>query len=211
MSELVTQEFIAEIKQFIVENLEYETGSIQFSTRNFYDDTAPSGVSYGEIAPFFSYDVMPLTEILNKREKSFSDELNELVGKSGLKPAEVYNRAQINRQLYSKISSDPDYKPKKLTALALAIALELTLEQTKEFIARAGYALTRSSVTDLVIEFFINRKMYNVMAINEVLEELDEPILGSVALEDSRGRLNATKSKAKAEARERDRKESQNV
>lgn len=210
MSELVTQDFIAEIKQFIVENLEYETEQPAFPRRNFFD---VEGTLFSAIDKFFDFgqSCLPqskdLEEALKQREQSFSDELNELVGKSGLKPAEVYNRAQINRQLYSKISSDPNYKPKKLTALALAIALELTLEQTKEFIARAGYALTRSSVTDLVIEFFINRKMYNVPAINKVLEELDEPILGSVALEDSRGRLNAAQSKAKAEARERARKE----
>ena len=198
MSELVTQDFIAEIKQFIVENLEYATGQPVFSDRHF-DDNAAHWAHGALTSAFIRFDdIMPLNEILDKREKSFSDELNDLVGKSGLKPAEVYSRAQINRQLYSKISSNPNYKPKKLTALALAIALELTLEQTKEFIARAGYALTRSSVTDLVIEFFINRKIYNVMAINEVLYELDEPILGSVTLEDSRGQLDAEESKEKA-------------
>ncbi len=180
MSEQVPQELIAEIKQFIVENLEYETGEPLFSRRDLFADAA---VSFGAAPTFALAGAFGLKELISKRERSFSDELNELVKRSGRKPSEIYNRALINRQLYSKIVGNPNYRPKKITVLALAIALELTLEQTKAFIAKAGYALTRASVTDLVVEFFINRKMYNVMMINEVLHELDEPILGSAVRE----------------------------
>lgn len=181
MSESVPKELIAEIKQFIVLNLEYETGEHVFERRNFL------GFASGAMAPAYAaLSSFQLMDIMDKRERSFSDELNDLVRRSGRKPSDVYNRAQINRQLYSRICNDPKYRPKKITALALAIALELTLEQTKAFIARAGYALTRSSVTDLVVEFFINRKIYDVIQINAVLDELDEPILGSVAREDLR-------------------------
>ena len=188
MNESVPRELIAEIKQFIVENLEYETGAPKFSRREFFD--APPVLSnVADMSPVFgaaSFSLTQLKDMLNRREKSFSEELRDLVKRSGRKTSEIYNRAQINRQLYSKIVSDPEYRPKKLTVLALALALELTLEQTKSFIAKAGYALTRSSVTDLVVEFFINRKEYNVVMINSVLDELDEPILGSIALEDRR-------------------------
>ena len=199
MSESVTRELIAEVKQFIVENLEYDTGQARFFERHFTDYAAQAAV-HADGIPFFSYGFAQLGEILNKREKSFSDELNDLIAKRGLSTVEVYNRAQINRQLFSKISSRSDYRPKKVTALALAIALELTLEQTKEFIAKAGYALTRSSVTDLVVEFFIDRKIYNVMAINEVLYELDEPVLGSVTLEDGRRSSDGDKPKTREKA-----------
>lgn len=182
MSESVPRELIAEVKAFIVENLEYETGENVFERRNLLGDVFGFAA-----APVFTIpSEFGLKELMSKREQSFSDELNALVRKSGRKPSDVYNRAQINRQLYSRICNDPKYRPKKITALALAIALELTLEQTKAFIARAGYALTRSSVTDLVVEFFINRKIYDVIQINAVLDELDEPILGSVAREDLR-------------------------
>ncbi|MBR1579818.1 MAG: hypothetical protein IJ668_04900 [Selenomonadaceae bacterium] len=205
MSELVTRELISEIKQYIVENLEYETGDRAFEPRHF-DQAADyhPDVSHA-MPPMFSSGAAvfgaalgaQLSKVLARREKSFSDELNDLIRERGLTTVEVYNRAQINRQLFSKISSNPDYRPKKMTALALAIALELTLEQTKDFIARAGYALTRSSVTDLVIEFFINRKIYNVMAINEVLYDLQEPILGSTTLEDAKSKLEGREERGK--------------
>ncbi len=181
MSEAVSKELIAELKQFIVENLEYETGENVFERRDFF------GAADFVMPPMFSAaTAFKLSDIVKKREQSFADELISLVRKSGRKPSDVYNRALINRQLYSKIISDPNYRPKKLTALALAIALELTLEQTKAFIARAGYALTRSSVTDLVVEYFISRKIYDVMMINAALDELNEPILGSAVREDKR-------------------------
>ena len=205
MSELVTRELISEIKQYIVENLEYETGDRRFEPRHF-DQAADyhPDVSHA-MPPMFSSGAVifgsalgaQLSKVLARREKSFSDELNDLIRERGLTTVEVYNRAQINRQLFSKISSNPDYRPKKMTALALAIALELTLEQTKDFIARAGYALTRSSVTDLVIEFFINRKIYNVMAINEVLYDLQEPILGSTTLEDAKSKSEGREERGK--------------
>ena len=181
MSESVPRELIAEIKSFIVENLEYETGKNFFEPRDFF-----GAAGLGVAAAFAIPNEFRLKDLISKRERSFSDELNALVRKSGRKPSDVYNRAQINRQLYSKITGDPNYRPKKLTVLSLAVALELTLEQTKAFIARAGYALTRSSVTDLVVEFFINRKIYDVMMINAALDELNEPLLGSAVREDKR-------------------------
>ena len=180
MNESVPREMIAELKQFIVENLEYETGENVFERREFFGSEVSFAIP-GFASAAFSFN---LSDIVNKRERSFADELIALVRKSGRKPSDVYNRALLNRQLYSKIISDPNYRPKKLTALALAIALELTLEQTKAFIARAGYALTRSSVTDLVVEYFISRKIYDVMMINAALDELNEPILGSAVRED---------------------------
>ena len=202
---MATRELIAEVKQFIVDNLEYETNA--FEPRDLDEVMQWSGanaaVEFGSgISPHMAGAVAGgLSTWLNQREKSFSDELNDLILKRGLTTVEVYNRAQINRQLFSKISSRSDYRPKKLTTLALAIALELTLEQTKAFIAKAGYALTRSSVTDLVVEFFIDRKMYDVMAINEVLYELEEPILGSTTLEDGHGHVNSGKEKGKKHVR----------
>ncbi len=177
MSKLITASMLAEIKQYIVDNLEYETKA---------DESALPDISeYGEIFNFantglFSGNIsLDMKDFVMRREKSFSEELNDLVNKSGKSNSEIYTAAQMDRRLFSKICNKPDYHPTKSTALALAIALELTLEQTKQFISRAGYALTRSSVVDLVVEFFINKKIYNVMAINEALYELDQPLLGN--------------------------------
>ena len=103
-------------------------------------------------------------------------EFNEI--KKDLNDPDVYKKANMDRKLFSKIRSNADYKPKKSTAIALALALELDLEETKEFIGRAGYALTHSSKFDIIIEYFIRQKNYNVFEINEVLFAYNYPLIG---------------------------------
>ena len=84
----------------------------------------------------------------------------------------------ISKQHFSKIRNNPDYRPTKPTAIALAIALELDLEATRDLIGRAGYALTRSSKFDLIIQFFIEQGIYNIVEINCVLFDHDQSLLG---------------------------------
>ena len=85
----------------------------------------------------------------------------------------------VDRKLFSKIRSNPAYKPSKPTVLAFAVALELTLPETKTLLKKAGFALTRSSEFDLVLEYCIKHRIYNIYDINEVLFGLDMPLLGS--------------------------------
>ena len=96
-----------------------------------------------------------------------------------MKNSAVYKRANISKQHFSKIINDPDARPTKPTAIALALALELSLEDTRDLIGRAGYALTGSSTFDLIIQYFIERKQYNVVEINIALYEFDQSLLGS--------------------------------
>ena len=112
-------------------------------------------------------------------DAGFSETLLKLIDKTGKKDSEIYKKANLSKQHFSKIRNNPDYKPTKPTAIALAIALELDLEQTRDLIGRAGFALTKSSVFDLIIMFFIEQHNYNVMDINITLYEFDQPLLGS--------------------------------
>ena len=121
---------------------------------------------------------MSLEAMLEKEEMTFSEALLDWLIKKNLNDPDVYKKANIDRKLFSKIRKNPDYKPKKNTAIALALAMELDLEETKEFIGRAGYALTHSSKYDIIIEYFILQKNYNVFEINEALFAFDQSLLG---------------------------------
>jgi O-acetyl-ADP-ribose deacetylase (regulator of RNase III) len=111
-------------------------------------------------------------------DAGFSETLLDLIDRTGKKDSEIYKKANISKQHFSKIRNNPDYKPTKPTAIALAIALELSLEETKDLIGRAGFALTKSSVFDLIIMFFIQQGNYNVVDINIALYEFDQSLLG---------------------------------
>lgn len=119
-----------------------------------------------------------LEDLLKEVEDTFSESLMRWIMKKDKTNPEVYKRANMDRKLFSKILNNKDYKPSKMNAIALAIALELNLDETKDFIGRAGYALTHSSKFDIVIEWFILQGNYDVFEINEVLFAFDQPLIG---------------------------------
>ena len=120
-----------------------------------------------------------LAERLAHLDASFSEALLALIDERGLTDAQVYRRANLSRQLFSKIRSKPDYRPSKPTAVALALALGLTLPQTQELLAHAGLTLSRSSKFDVIVEFYLVRGVHDVMTVNEALFAFDQPLLGS--------------------------------
>ena len=123
--------------------------------------------------------VSGLDEALSHLDAGFSETLLKLIDRSGKKDAEVYRKANVDRRLFSKIRNNPDYKPSKPTAVAFAIALELSLPETRDLIARAGYALSPSSKFDVIIEYFITQRDYDIFKINEALFAFDQSLLGA--------------------------------
>ena len=119
-----------------------------------------------------------IEDAIKNLDEGFSKTLIKLIDKSGKTDPEIYKKANIDRKLFSKIKNNPDYRPSKTTAIAFALALELSREGTKDLIGRAGYALTRSSKFDVIIEYFIEMKNYNIFEINEVLFAFDQPLIG---------------------------------
>jgi len=118
-------------------------------------------------------------DILKLQTKSFSDTLLEFIDKKCITDVECYKRANIDRKLFSKIRSNVGYKPSKNTVLAFAIALKLTLKETDELLESAGYSLSHSFVSDIIVKYFIEKKKYNINLINLALDEYKQQPLGA--------------------------------
>ncbi|MBQ7534157.1 MAG: macro domain-containing protein [Stomatobaculum sp.] len=119
-----------------------------------------------------------LPRIMNHIGESFQERLLHLIDERGLTDAEVYKKANVDRKLFSKIRCNPEYSPSKRTAVALAVALRLNLDETADLLSRAGFALSPSSKFDLIVEYCIRQKIYDSYTINFLLFKYDQPVLG---------------------------------
>ena len=160
-----------------------ERGDVRYSLSDT-DDIPAQGDKFRKDAVEQLFALYSLNNTsLNKQLDStlnltFTDMLTRYINMKGWRDSKVYKAAQLDRRLFSKIMSDREYKPAKDTALALAIALELTLQQTNDLLDRAGYTLSHSNKRDVIIEYFIREGVHNLTDINEVLYKLDQKIIG---------------------------------
>jgi len=183
---VISEKLLGEVTQYIDEHyveahrekrrklLDVESRLVREAVYSEYDGAKPSPVfKQSHAAPIKSLD-----DLIGNLDEPFSTTLLRLIDAKGKTDVEVYKRANIDRKLFSKIRSGKGYMPSKRTAIALAVALELTLDETQDLLKRAGYALSHSQMFDVIVEYFIINGKYDIYEINQVLFGYDLPLLG---------------------------------
>ena len=119
-----------------------------------------------------------LKDLLGRKQETFQQQLLRLIDEKGYTDVEVYKRANVDRKLFSKIRSNPEYKPQKKTAMALAMALRLNMDETTDLLRLAGLALSPASLMDVIVGYCIENRIYDLFEVNALLFEYDQPLLG---------------------------------
>ncbi|MBE6040740.1 MAG: hypothetical protein E7219_07260 [Clostridiales bacterium] len=158
---IVTEETAPKAREGILEKK-------MFSKRNaMFDSSMPPGAAGSS-----------LDDIIGPLGETFQEKLLAAIDAKGFKDSEVYAKANIDRRLFSKIRSNRNYKPSKPTALAFAIALGMNLDETTDLLQRAGLALSPSSEADLIVKYCILNGISDIVDVNSILYEYDQPLLG---------------------------------
>lgn len=183
-------DYIMPIKGFVIFDKAYERGAS--SKEEGYEDSSwleqfrkkpiPNVAEYEDV----QYSIRPVSEEeeledyikKEKNRETFSTKLLQYIDKTRLSDAVIYKKAGIDRRHFSKIRCDRLYKPRKATAIALCMALQLTIDEAVELLGMAGYSLSSSDTGDLIIKFCIEREIYDLVEVNEALEYFGQRLIG---------------------------------
>lgn len=157
------QEYIVKLKRSIDSYIEENYEPIIYEEMSLVTEEMPLGRS--------------LDDVLDHVNDTFQQAMFYHIDSKHLDEVKVYNDAHIDRRLFSKIRSNIHFKPSKKTAICICLGLKLNLDETNDLLEKAGYTLSHSSKTDLIVEYFINTKEYNLDILNQVLYDYGEDVL----------------------------------
>lgn len=181
ISEFISDDYIEEQKAVFTSEIECFDRTLlpnEIRRRDRLDASRPKTCA-SMPAPTSSVGNKTLQEYMKAMDKSFAYKLFDLIDSKGMTDVECYKKANVDKKTFSKIKCNPDtYKPSKQTAVAFAIALELTLDETQDLLASAGLTLSRSFTFDKIIRYFLQKGVYDIFEINEALFEFDQMLLG---------------------------------
>ncbi|PLT29778.1 hypothetical protein [Peribacillus deserti] len=163
---MLNKKIFIEIEKYIETHLQIVTLSAEYSL-NRIENSILEDSCHEDLEEF----------IHKNRKPTLNRVLFGFIDKKGTSDAEIYKRAGIDRRHFSKIRSNPKYRPGKNTAIALALALELNKEDTDELLSAAGYSLSDSDTCDLVIQFCLEKKIYDMDLVNEALDHFSQKLL----------------------------------
>ena len=117
-----------------------------------------------------------IDDLMNQMDETFSQRLLRMIVERDLTDSEANTKVYVDCRHFSKIRNDENYSPNKKTVLAFAIALELSIDEAKDLLGSAGFSLSRSSKTDIIVSYFLQNKIYDMFEINEVLDAYKQPL-----------------------------------
>jgi hypothetical protein len=159
-SQMLDKKTLEELQEYIDRHLNLMMAPNLFEASYHIEDMISEERIASELEDFININ----------RKPTLQQVLFSLIKKNGAADAEIYKKAGLDRKHFSKIRSNPDYKPRKNTIIALALALELNKKETDKLLSSAGYSLSDSDTSDLVILFCLEKKIYDIDYVNQALD-----------------------------------------
>jgi hypothetical protein len=176
---MITENLIADLKRYIKEHYKLVSFTGIFPGKRRKQEPDSGGIAKGILGKDFGEvsDLMSGFVRKNRRYETFAFALDKLRKEKGLSAADLYKGAWIDKRLYSKIMTTEKYKPAKNTAIAFGLALRLAADEFDAFLGNAGFALSDSSVFDLVIRFCVEHEIFDLHDVNALLLQADQKAL----------------------------------